>query len=238
VLLARVAPLPAEEAVRARMAHVQGQVELAAGVPATACTLLIEGAERIMGSDPNRATEMLVLAARAALAANQLNRVVDDIGPAIFRLPGHDTRVQRIAQSLTAAGLGQVAPTATDSKRLSALATPGHPTAHAPIALLATGELVEAAVRAEVLDGIEPMVARFERWAERDKRTWTLVTAARCRALISQGDEAERHFQAALATDGLGERPFQLARTELAYGEWLRRASRRADARPRLPPGG
>jgi DNA-binding CsgD family transcriptional regulator len=60
------------------------------------------------------------------------------------------------------------------------------------------------------------------------------VTAARCRALITQGDDAERHFRAALAVDGLGERPFQLARTELAYGAWLRRARRRADARPRL----
>jgi DNA-binding CsgD family transcriptional regulator len=60
------------------------------------------------------------------------------------------------------------------------------------------------------------------------------VTAARCRALITKGEEAERHFQAALATDGLGKRPFPLARTELAYGQWLRRARRRADARTYL----
>lgn len=103
----------------------------------------------------------------------------------------------------------------TALQRLLALGTPGRPTAHAPTALLATGELVDAAVRAGALDGIEPRVARFERWAERDKRTWSLETAARCRGLIAQGDDVERHFKAALATDGLGERPFDLARTEL-----------------------
>jgi DNA-binding CsgD family transcriptional regulator len=60
------------------------------------------------------------------------------------------------------------------------------------------------------------------------------VTARRCRALITLGDEAEAHFQAALATDGLDRRAFDLARTQLLYGEWLRRARRRADARTQL----
>ena len=55
--------------------------------------------------------------------------------------------------------------------RVLALATPGHPTAHAAIALLATGTLVEAAARAGRLDGMEPYVARFERWSRWDRRT-------------------------------------------------------------------
>jgi DNA-binding CsgD family transcriptional regulator len=118
--------------------------------------------------------------------------------------------------------------------RLQGLSTPGNPTQHAPTALLATSELVDAAVRSDALEGVEPHVARFERWAESDKRTWSLVTAARCRALITRGRDAERHYRAALAVGGLSERPFQLARAELAYGEWLRRARRRADARSHL----
>jgi hypothetical protein len=56
----------------------------------------------------------------------------------------------------------------------------------------------------------------------------------RCRALISRGKDAERYFQAALAIDGLRALPHVLARTEPLYGEWLRRARRRADARPHL----
>ena len=119
-------------------------------------------------------------------------------------------------------------------ERLLGLSTPQHPTAHAAIALLATGTLVEAAARAGRLEGMQPRVARLERWAQRDPRTWTQVIARRCRALISDGQEAERQFQAALAVEGLGALPFELARTKLAYGEWLRRARRRADARPHL----
>jgi DNA-binding CsgD family transcriptional regulator len=118
--------------------------------------------------------------------------------------------------------------------RQLALAHPRHPTAHATIALLATPDLAEAAARADRLEGIESSVARFERWAQWDRRTWTMVSVHLSRAFITQGVGAERHYQAALATDRLGELPFSLARTELAYGEWLRRSRRRVDARSHL----
>jgi hypothetical protein len=111
---------------------------------------------------------------------------------------------------------------------------PGHPAAHAILALLATGTLVESAVHAGRVEGIEPFVARFERWAQWDRRAWTQVVAHYCRALITQGEEAERHYQAALAVEGLGELPLELARTELLYGEWLRRQRRKVDARVHL----
>jgi DNA-binding CsgD family transcriptional regulator/tetratricopeptide (TPR) repeat protein len=386
-LLNQAEPGSADLAVRARAAHVRGHIELASGSPATACRLLVGGAKLLGGSDPRRATEMLVLAARAALSANQLGRIVDEINRAIRRLPGQqDVRVQRVADSLLAAGLVPGPPAATtmdwplkvatgwphpaftwmwpmlivaeptddgdepyvravtarrtagtvssltvalanlalaeaalglwpdavanaseglrlardtdqaataayflvmlaamaanqgqadDCRQLSnealatatrlhlvvvaafaswtlalleltegrplaaldrmqALATPGHPTAHAAIALLATGTLVEAAARANQLGGLEPDVARFERWARVDRRTWTQLVAHRCRALITQGPAAEQHYRAALAVGGAGELVWECARTELLYGEWLRRARRRADARGHL----
>jgi hypothetical protein len=118
--------------------------------------------------------------------------------------------------------------------QLLALANPQHPTAHAAIALLATRDLVEAAARAHRLEGLEPYVASFERWARWERGTWTVMNARLSRALITHGKDAERHYQAALATDRLGERPFDLACTELAYGAWLRRCRRRSDARPHL----
>jgi DNA-binding CsgD family transcriptional regulator len=393
-LLDRVDPGLADASVRARVAYVRGAIELAAGTPTLACTPLLEGARLTAESDPAQATEMLVLAARAALAAGELDILVHQIHPAVARLNARrpepdDVRVQRVADSLLAAGLvpgppaattihppretatswpdpaftwmwpmlivaqptgaevtadqryaeavaarraaGTVSsllvalanlalaegylgrwPSATSSaseglrlatetgqhatggyfvallasfaaeqgrvedcwrlaeealtvarrlglavvaafaawtlatleltegrpgtalERLLLLSTPQHPTAHAAIALLATGTLVEAAARAGRLEEIQPRVARFEQWARQDPRTWTQVIARRCRALISDGQEAERQFQAALAVEGLGALPFELARTKLAYGEWLRRARRRADARPHL----
>jgi hypothetical protein len=78
-------------------------------------------------------------------------------------------------------------------ERLRAVATPGQPTAYAPMALLATRDLVEAAAQAGALEGMEPLVARFERRAQRGQRTWTLVVAHRCRALITEGPAAEPH---------------------------------------------
>ena len=60
------------------------------------------------------------------------------------------------------------------------------------------------------------------------------MVAHYCLALITQGEEAERHYQAALAVESLGELPLELARTQLLYGEWLRRQRRKVDARVHL----
>jgi DNA-binding CsgD family transcriptional regulator len=59
--------------------------------------------------------------------------------------------------------------------------------------------------------------------------------AARCRALTSTGAEAERHFQEALRLHRqTANRPMEHARTELLYGEFLRRQRRRVHARAPL----
>jgi DNA-binding CsgD family transcriptional regulator len=48
-------------------------------------------------------------------------------------------------------------------------------------------------------------------------------------------DKAEQHFTAALHLHDEGSaQPFERARTELLYGEWLRRERRRTDARRHL----
>jgi DNA-binding CsgD family transcriptional regulator len=119
-------------------------------------------------------------------------------------------------------------------ERLLALSASYHPTAHAAIALLATEDLVEAATHAGAPDGMEPLVARVERLAAWDQQAWTQVVAHRCRALVTPGPAAEGHYQAALAVHGVHGLPLELARTQLLYGRWLRRARRRADARPHL----
>jgi DNA-binding CsgD family transcriptional regulator len=106
-----------------------------------------------------------------------------------------------------------------------------------PVMLLhSAGDLVEAAVRAE-----QPQVGRaaltgtrttpgFASWAAETAQPWALAVAARCQALLAWSDSAdpEPHFAKALRFHRHGgSRPFELARTELAYGEWLRRVRRR-----------
>jgi DNA-binding CsgD family transcriptional regulator len=56
----------------------------------------------------------------------------------------------------------------------------------------------------------------------------------RMRGTIAPPEAAEAHFNSALALHDAGPAPFELARTHLAYGEWLRAQDRRDDARDEL----
>jgi hypothetical protein len=70
--------------------------------------------------------------------------------------------------------------------------------------------------------------------ARRTQSPWGLATAGRCRALVAGEDEFDEEFQAALALHDRVPSAFERARTELCYGERLRRGRRRADARKHL----
>ena len=65
-------------------------------------------------------------------------------------------------------------------------------------------------------------------------RAWACAAALRCRGLLAPDDELDAVFGAALEAHGQTEAPFQLARTELAYGRRLRRGRRRVNARDQL----
>ena len=56
----------------------------------------------------------------------------------------------------------------------------------------------------------------------------------RCRGLLSDNEEIDQHFRAALEWHERAPDPFERARTQLCYGERLRRMGRRNDARAAL----
>jgi ATP/maltotriose-dependent transcriptional regulator MalT len=63
---------------------------------------------------------------------------------------------------------------------------------------------------------------------------WAPAALARCRGLLADGGEFEDHFETALALHARDGQPWEKARTQLCYGERLRRERRRADARELL----
>ena len=63
---------------------------------------------------------------------------------------------------------------------------------------------------------------------------WGRGMQARCRALLSEGESAERLYREAVERLARVRRRPELARAHLLYGEWLRRENRRADARVQL----
>jgi ATP/maltotriose-dependent transcriptional regulator MalT len=63
---------------------------------------------------------------------------------------------------------------------------------------------------------------------------WVLGIECRIRALMNEGDAAERLYRESIARLGRTRVRAELARARLLYGEWLRRERRRADAREQL----
>jgi len=95
-------------------------------------------------------------------------------------------------------------------------------------------ELAEAASRT----GERALLEQAGEWlAERTRATDSALAsgiAARVRALLAEGSAAETAYLESIAhLSGTGMR-LERARTQLLYGEWLRRERRRVDARTQL----
>lgn len=95
-------------------------------------------------------------------------------------------------------------------------------------------ERIESAVRADENAMARGWADELAEFAEATRRPWALATVAVGRAMTADPSEAESLFQEALSQHALAGRPLDAARTELAYGEWLRRNQRRVDARQHL----
>jgi DNA-binding NarL/FixJ family response regulator len=95
-------------------------------------------------------------------------------------------------------------------------------------------ELIEAAVRTARPDVAAGALERVMAATAPSSTDWGRGMQARCRALLSEGESAERLHREAIERLARTRRRPELARAHLLYGEWLRRENRRVDSRVQL----
>ncbi|MBO0817184.1 MAG: helix-turn-helix transcriptional regulator, partial [Actinobacteria bacterium] len=102
------------------------------------------------------------------------------------------------------------------------------------VSMWALPELIEAACRTGQTQLAADALERLAEATSIGQTDWGQGIFARSRALLLDGQDAERWYRQ--AADRLSRTRFrpELARAHLLYGEWLRREGRRADARAQL----
>ncbi|MFI7085978.1 AAA family ATPase [Streptomyces anulatus] len=119
--------------------------------------------------------------------------------------------------------------------RLAPLVGTGPARGHFAARMLAVPCWVEAAVLGgrlpEESRELQSAVDEFASWAARTADPGAPAQLARCRALLAPADEADARYAEALAHHGRAGGDFERARTQLLYGQWLRRRRRTREAR-------
>jgi DNA-binding CsgD family transcriptional regulator len=101
-------------------------------------------------------------------------------------------------------------------------------------ALWALPELVEGAARLGDDELARDALDRLAIMTQPSGNDPALGIEARCRALLSDGADADDLYREAIDRLGLTRLRPELARAHLLYGEWLRREGRRVEAREQL----
>ena len=95
-------------------------------------------------------------------------------------------------------------------------------------------DLVAASVQTGRLEVASSVVESLESWTHGPAPAWAQVAAHRARALISKGDRTLAEFEAAVSVTSGDVHMFELAKTQLEFGEALRRLRLKTEARRQL----
>jgi DNA-binding CsgD family transcriptional regulator len=99
---------------------------------------------------------------------------------------------------------------------------------------LRAADTIEAHARGGTREAAQTALTYLAERAAANQSRLDLGLLARCHALLASDADAEAHFRRSIVElEGPAAR-LQLARSQLVYGEWLRRQKRRRDARTQL----
>lgn len=140
---------------------------------------------------------------------------------------GYSAARAQAAVGLLELGLGDVLPALHALERAHTIAAP----IRHPGFIRYAGDLVEALARAGDVRRAEAVLADLERRSEECGSTWARHVSLRCRLLLAPAADVDRRWE---QLRDAPESPFEEARTSLIYGERLRRAGLRGEARAPL----
>ena len=170
----------------------------------------------------------LALAGIRGEEAEASRLISSSITEATARGQGAAAQYARWARAVLMNGLGRY------EKALEAAVDASEETPELFIAMWSLSEVIEAAVRTENAELAENALARLGERTVASDTDWARGICARSRALLSNGEPAERLYREAINRLGRTRLRPDLARAHLLYGEWLRRENRRVDARAQL----
>ena len=162
---------------------------------------------------------------RSQEALQLIEATIEDVTP---RGEGIGLSLAHYTASVLSNGLGQYEEAAVSAELAS-----GYPE-ELGFANLALAELAEAAVRSGQAASAAAAADRLARTTRSSGTAWGLGIEARTRALLSDGDPAERLYRRSIERLSSAPARADLARAHLLYGEWLRRERRRGEARDQL----
>jgi DNA-binding CsgD family transcriptional regulator len=212
--------------------NVLGQAVALGGDFARVATLVAEadGVTEATGTHvaPYGALVLAGLQGREADASNLIDATIEEATAG-----GQGTAVQyaRWANSVLLNGLGRY------PEALAAAAEASADTPELFVSAWADLELIEAATRSDETELARSALGRIVAATDVADNDWALGIQARSRALLSDGDEAERLYREAIERLARTRLRPEAARAHLLYGEWLRRENRRVDARAQLRAG-
>ena len=203
-------------------------VHCLAGELAAAAALVEElrQADEVMGGHPPRYSGLVVAAWRGR--ETEVTELAETVAREVTaRGEGVGLTIIQWARAVLYNGLGRYEDALRAAERAGEYEAVGFSNVALP-------ELVFAAVRSGEVERAVEAFGRLSETTSASGTVWALGVEAGSRALLSEGETAERLYLEAIDRLGRTRMRVALARAHLHYGEWLRRERRREDAREYL----